>query len=484
MSWEVEVPYRVSMADLDGLDDPGPLTPVPPSRLRRALTIAVLLTLVVSMVFLAWVSGRGEIRVTPDVRPTATAPPAIAAASRLVVVDAGGHLMTTDAIGGSVVNLALTGVTFTFPAWSPDGSHIAAIGQSADDIGVYVFAARSGAAAVAEPAVVYRSTDRPPFYLFWSPDGERVAFLTTEPSGLALRLAPADGGAPAVSVREGSPMYWTWVDRARLLVHSGGEGGNAFIGEIRTDGLSVEPAVIESGGFRAPGVTADGRYRAFVAPGDGTSDQVVVEARDHSSRHEVQVFGGAAIDFSPTESDLAFIAPEIAGGPVAFPVGPLRLIAADTGAVRALLPGSIVAFFWAPDGRTIAALQVVPPGEDKVARAGNLALTVAARPGVEAAIATAPPAGVSLRLAFVAASSGAIRAQRAVRVTDLFVQQLLPYFDQYALSHRLWSADSTTVILPVVADGTSRLLAIPADGTDARTVADGAMAFWSPLLPR
>lgn len=58
------------MIDPEQFDDPGPPVPVPPSRLRRALRIAVLLLLIVSMTFLAWVSGRGELRVTPEVRPT------------------------------------------------------------------------------------------------------------------------------------------------------------------------------------------------------------------------------------------------------------------------------------------------------------------------------------------------------------------------------------------------------------------------------
>jgi TolB protein len=141
--------------------------------------------------------------------------------------------------------------------------------------------------------------------------------------------------------------------------------------------------------------------------------------------------------------------------------------------VRTILAGSIIAFFWAPDGRTIAALQIGPPG-DNVAGAGNAEL---------AAVAAVPP-GLALRLVFVDPASGAVRAQRAVRVTDAFVAQLIPYFDQYALSHRIWSSDSASIVLPVAADdGTSRLLVVPADGSDAREIA-GTMAFWSPAIPR
>jgi hypothetical protein len=69
------------MADLDEFDDPGPLFPERPSRLRRGLTIALLITLIVSMVYLAFISGRGVVPIRPVVSPTrdpqsATARPA------------------------------------------------------------------------------------------------------------------------------------------------------------------------------------------------------------------------------------------------------------------------------------------------------------------------------------------------------------------------------------------------------------------------
>jgi TolB protein len=473
------VPYRVVMADPLVFDDPGPLIPEPPSRGRRALTVALLLTLVVSIVFLAFISGRGVVRVTPVVLPSPSVVTASPVAARLAVVDTGGRLLTTDAAGGSVVPYGAAGTVFSLPTWSPDGSRIAAIGASADAIGVDVFTVHAGGVAAVDPTVVYQSPDRPPFYLYWAPDSRRLTFLTTEPDGLALRLAPADASAPAAIIRSGAPIYWAWADPTRLLVHSGDGGPDGFFGEIAADGASVEPDLIAPGGFRAPAVTSDGRFRAFVAPGDGTPAQIVVEARDRTNPHALDVFGEAAIDFGPRTNELAFIAPTVAGGDVPLPVGPLRLMDAASGQVRTILTGSVVAFFWAPDGRTIAALEIAGTGGDQVARVGDAvsAATTVASPSP----GPSPAPGAALRLVFVTADTGAIRSQRAVRVSDTFVQQVLPFFDQYALSHRLWSPDGASIVLPVVADGgTDQLEVLRADGSDPRTVAGGVVGFWSP----
>ena len=78
-------------------------------------------------------------------------------------------------------------------------------------------------------------------------------------------------------------------------------------------------------------------------------------------------------------------------------------------------------------------------------------------------------------------ASGNIVSQRAVQVGDVFAQQVLPYFDQYALSHRIWSPDGRSVALPVMdADGTPGIDIIPAEGGAPTRVAAGVAAAWGP----
>ncbi|MDO8484064.1 MAG: hypothetical protein Q7S35_03885 [Candidatus Limnocylindrales bacterium] len=453
--------------------EPQPEEATAAGRLRRRLRIAVTLTVVAAIVVLAAIEGGGYI-IRTDTFDSTPAP----AAARLAVVDSAGALTTIDERGGSAVAYSVPGIAFRFPAWSPDGSRIAAIGQGSDGTGVYVFAARAAAEAGADPVVVYESADRPPFYLYWTPDGGQLTFLTTEPDGLALRIAPADASAMASTVRAGAPMYWDIVDSGRLLVHAGTSGPDGFLGEVGVDGAPFEGTGALPGVFRAPAVSSDRRYRAYVAAGNGTTGEVVIEARDGSSTNRVRVFGLAALSFSPQRDELAFVAPDQpTSDALPLPAGPLRLIDPRTAAARTLLDGTVVAVFWSPSGKEIAVLRLGNSG-DNVTEAKRGASAALARANIAAEEAAA---GLPLRLAFVEVASGSVRSERVVRLSDLFVNQVLPFFDQYALSHRFWSPDGAAIVLPIVGEGdVTQLFVIPADGSDAHAVATGEMGFWSP----
>ena len=95
-----------------------------------------------------------------------------------------------------------------------------------------------------------------------------MAFLATEGSDISLRIAPADGsapldgGGPGGIVREGTPLYFTWEDATRILVHIG-VGSDAFAGEIDLKGASVGPSIPGTGDFRAAAVSGDGSHLAY-----------------------------------------------------------------------------------------------------------------------------------------------------------------------------------------------------------------------------
>ncbi len=486
------------------VDLPPPVPEPRPLRHRARLAGGLLLVLAVGGVAL-WLVGRsvspGETAVpTSGVRP----------APLIAVVDTGGSLAVIDQAGRRR-ELAASGAQLGFPAWSPDGARLAAITAGAGGPAISVFAVTPEDLAPSPPEssapaprVIYRSAAIPPFYLSWTPDGQRVSFLATEADGISLRIAPADGSAPldgsapGAVIRRGAPLYFDWIGRDRLMLHVG-SGADAFLGEVGADGAVVGPAHPDAGNFRPAVVSADGRLIAFVR-GQVPSAAVIVAGRDGSGEHAVPVFGPAAVTFDPSGSSLAVVAPDRAIGPaLAFPSGPLRLVDPASGTIRTLLDGTVVGFFWSPDGNTIAALRLQQASGSTTADRGIVSVAairtaeaIRTAPAIAAADPSAPaagpaasattPPGAEVHLVFVEVGTGAIRSDRVIRPSALFVDQFLPFFDQYALSHRVWAPDSSAVVLPVVDQaGRSQVVVVRADGgAGPPPIADAVSGFWSP----
>ena len=458
------------------MDEPVPvLEPVLPRRPRRIAIAVVVLAVVALTIAIIWAL---LVLVRPALGP--------ATPLRLVVVETDGSIATTDSLGDVLTDGDAPGYRYQFPAWSPDGTHVAAIGRSGAIVTVDVFDADP--AALAAPQRIYESSERPAFYLYWTPDSRFVTFLTSEPApdDIALRIAPADGSGPDDIVRAAAPFYWDFVDSSRLLLHTGDTGSEAFTGEVDLEGDALEDGTITSGLFRAPAVGAGGSSRAYVvAAGEDPfgGGSLVVEARDGSARHEVPVAGAAAFGFNPSATTLAFIAPDTPPDrPTPIPSGALRTVDVATGEVRSLLDARVLAFFWSPDGKTIATLDLRPaddtpdPGQAGVVGAVLGSGSISALPP----LAAATP-GIGLHLSFIDAESGSIRSERDLRVSETFGFQILPYFDQYALSHRFWAPDSSAIVLPLTDENDlDHVVVIPADGSDPHAVATGWVGFWSP----
>jgi hypothetical protein len=381
-------------------------------------------------------------------------------------------LAIVDAVGRRVALAHASDGVLGFPAWSPDGTRIAAtrLGETEDSIVVFD-AAAAGFDAV-EPVVILKSATIDPFYLYWTPDGTGVSYLANEAGDLSMRVAPADGSAPldgsgpGAKVRSGNPFYYDWIGPDRLLAHIG-LGGDAFLGEIGLDGEEVAPVLDGTGNFRSAVVSRDQASIGFVRADEAGVGEIVVAARDGSREHAMPVLGSSAMLFDPTGDRMAAIGPtdpdQAAAG---FPLGPVRLIDAASGEVRTLLDGFVVGFWWSPDGSTIAALRVQP-----VAEAGA---SLVPQPQPSAGAET------EVRLLFVDVASGEVRHDAVVRPAPRFVTQVLAYFDQYTLSHRVWAPDSSSFVLPEVTDqGITQLMVRFPDGRPPVPL-EGEIGFWSP----
>jgi TolB protein len=400
-------------------------------------------------------------------------PPTPEHPNRLVVVDGAGGLFTIASDGSDRVLLRGPdpNAGIQFPAWSPDGTRIAAIGGpsiGSDGLegAVHVLdAPPAGGPATPRPGserdrIVYPASRSYPIYVYWSPDGTRIAFLTGETDTLALRVVPADGSSRSEAVRSGQPMYWAWVDGTRLLVHAGGSTPEAFVGEVALDGSVASQVATATGDFQAPAVSGDGTERGYVTQDSQGRDSVVIANRTGAVLASAPIAGASSLAWRPGLPELAYTAPLHDNG---LPYGPLEVLDARSGRTRELLDGAVIAWFWSPDGRSVAAIRVVADG------------------GQTASVAPVFAANSAFELDVVDASGGRTRLTLPISLPPSILSDFLPFFDQYALSHRIWSPDSRAVVLPLQDGvGVSHVTVIPVDGSPPVAVADGVAAFWSP----
>jgi TolB protein len=167
---------------------------------------------------------------------------------------------------------------------------------------------------------------------------------------------------------------------------------------------------------------------------------------------------------------LAYITPGIEA-PVFY--GPLKLLNAGTGERMMLADDLVVAFFWSPDGRYIAYFTVADQNDNAIQ---------AGLPGKSGELSKPDLQGeddLFLEIWLADTQDNSVRRLRAFEPTDLFVFQFLPFFDQYNLSHRIWSPDSRALVLPIIEDGAPRISIVPIDGGETSVVVDGIIGFWS-----
>ena len=119
-----------------------------------------------------------------------------------------------------------------------------------------------------------------------------------------------------------------------------------------------------------------------------------------------------------------------------------------------------LAFFWSPDGSRIATLVVEPRGIGPSGQSGVVFI--------------AQPAPTRLHWEVTTLADNAHQRFAAFEPSDEFLN-LLPYFDQYALSLNLWSPDSTRLVYGTT-DGVHTLHI--SDGSTTK-ISDGTQGFWA-----
>jgi TolB protein len=380
------------------------------------------------------------------------------ALGRIAFINADGQVETMDRAGENGRLLTNENRQYFSPTWSPNGRFIATL----SDDGVYKLQDETGT----DVQTLYQDPDDAPVYLYWSPDSSQLGFLAQQNRGeLGLFIAPVSGDEVALQA-VASPLYWDWSPTEdQILLHGNGSGPQADLLLMET-GIGVTGIPIaQPGAFQTPAFSANGRFYAYAEEqSGGLSWLVVTDTRPPTlapRRIEERHTGMVAMGWSPVADQLAYISGEHQGDGFH---GALRLLDVDSGESRLLSSRQVAAFFWSPNGRFIATLTATA-FDDGIYANGRVGLMQTHEP-------------IILELAIIDVESGERTKLTTFQPTTHFLLQFMPYFDQYARSHRLWSPDSAALVLPMVIDNEMKVVVV---GTNGRwqEIADGTMPFWS-----
>jgi len=434
----------------------------------------------------------GESTPTKPVAPEAAEQPI---SGRLAIIDNRSRLWTVASDGSDRRLLSGSGRFYQFPSWSPAGNEIAVIGNDREVGGVYVVADEKDS----EIRQLYADSISQPIYLYWSPQGENVSFIANHPDGLALHMAPGEGGlAPQLVATSPGTSFWDWLpDGSQVLVHTGftaRNSDNSRLAFVPLDDTDQPEEIIQRGFFQAPAVAADGRYFGYSDEDPSGDRWLSVHDIDRDQQVELVFHEGVvAMGFSPTRPQLAFTSPS---RPAQSFYGALRLIDLQRGGTRMLVPEPVLAFFWSPDGRSIAYLTLStiekPFDFDDSPVAGLFDGELSGRPSAlpeqakENVLGKARTAQsdeetrIGLAVSIVDVDSGDSRLLTVFEPSTVFLSQFLPFFDQYAHSHRLWSPDSQALVLPMKDEQDRNfIVVVPVDGSELLPLVPGVAAFWS-----
>ena len=399
--------------------------------------------------------------------------------NQIAYINSSGQLVLTDKNGAKPSVVSDGSRTLQFPAWSPDGSAIAAIARkpriSHGGGAIVIYDVAQGQTS---PREVYQSDLQIPFYLYWSPDSRYLSFLASHPrAGMALHTIETERGITQL-LRIGQPMFWMWrPNAAEILIHTGAGDVHAELSFIHPE-IEYESQngnIASPGHFQAPGISASNTYLAFSMSDTIDRSKIVIENQRTRQRTSFKHRGRARISWSPSADNLAYISPITQ---LNRPYGMLRMVNGVTGERTVLVEDEVLAFFWSPDGHKIAYFTEVQPFND-----------LNSLPEIESGYAAGRSMPLDaiynswLNLWVVDIRNGTPQLLTPFKPNSLFANRFLPFFDQYALSHRLWSPESDAILLPALVDDSPHIVVVPLNRFPPAHIGRGSMGSWRQLTP-
>ncbi len=388
----------------------------------------------------------------PDVTSSTTtnepmAPPVVIdAPGRLAIVDLSGEVIISaaDGTGQSPVTVNGFQAVHQLPVWSPDGSLLAFAEGTSE--GAFVVIVEDLGEAKRLPVAGL------PFHLQWDDGGARIAILRNDPDTVfAVDVAPATGPEGFSTVGSGAPLYFDWAPAAnRIAVHASDTEVGVAEGLVPSVALDVEV-----GPYSVPHWTLGGI--SHVARADDAFELRIVDPGG-ATRPLVSMASNTQMVADPAGERIAVYVAPVGEEPDIIDVtdptvpvvdwGAFVVVDVGTGDVTPVAEGEIVAFFWSPDGSKILYFDLDLDG-----------------------------AGPSWKI--WDARTGEVSVYPSLVLGQQFVRQILPFFEQYALSMQLWAPDSSAFAYPAQTGGGTGIFVQSLEGGAPQLVSDGIWVSWS-----
>ncbi len=379
------------------------------------------------------------------------------------------NVYTISAQGGTPTALTQdAGITsntrqiYQWPTWSTEGqlayfrSGLDSSGGATTEVLVSPDAKTSGTSA-------YVGTNEAFTYANWSPntcgvDCRDLALLLSDPNGLSVKLIRWQGGAgTSTTVGAGAPFYYTWSpDGKRMIMqHSNQEF------EIYDTGANKFTSTLS----QIPGAT-------FTPGWSPVDDRLLLGIKNQAATDLVVAENGAVTTLAAAQPNPIWFSWSPDGKQVAYidRHGPLMVVDAASGTLVTKTPvEGVLAFFWSPDSQHIA--YVTPPLQP-----GDGTFTAAKR---RAAASLQNSSGLAWSVLDIA--DDANRHYGAFQPSDELLY-LLVYFDQFSVSHHVWSPDSRALVYSEVTPARRHIISV-LDTTHTFSVplviGDGVIGIWS-----
>ncbi|MBI4306710.1 MAG: PD40 domain-containing protein [Chloroflexi bacterium] len=366
----------------------------------------------------------------PDSQARPANPPPDAASGRLVFAALNGALYTVAADGsdvrvlvepdGPADSLGFRGA-FAWPVWSPDGETILYSALIPDGRRGLNVSLRSVPAAGGGETVLFRDDPATSgigsgvaHYAYWSPDSRRVALIAGTAAGLTGELVNVASGERPATLADGAPIYYSWSSDSRhILVHHEEvlrlyeiDDGGRPVGSPRQIGAGsldyFAPNFSPAGDRILYADTADTVTKVFSTQFDGSVPTPMLESQ-----------GRTAFAWAPDGRRVAVLSEESDGL-----FNRLTLLTAGGRQIFQVDRSSMISFWWSPDATRLALSAVA---QDAAGENVIVVTVIDVRDRSEAQVATLFP-------------------------SDEFLFMQI-YFDQFAHSMRIWSADSGYLVL-------------------------------------